>query len=458
MRKKAIVAWVECALPDKEVLERLRKMIRELESRAAVFPSGQQPAHGFVSARGGPPPLPGPFCPAPPVPAAGGESVLPRAQASRRDPLPLSSAVTEGDGYSVMRTVYGEGAFPELYMPSAGSLEGFRALEPSLASLEGWVYLDIETTGLIGAGTIAFLVGLGRWTDEGFAVEQYLLTSRQGEEAMLDSLAGALMGKSVLVTYNGKAFDVPVLQSRYILAGMRCPFPLKAHLDFLSITKALGRRAPYGQSLKEAVRRFTGYTRESDIPGNMIPALYFIYEKEGDLSVLSPVLKHNFLDVVDMACLAYVFGEILTAGPASGDPEALSGAGKLHLRRGNLEMARRCLETAGSCAPEWRRMKGDAEASRLRLLAKVLRRQGDWERAIDALETLLSLGPAKDEDYLFLARCYEVGRGDLDKAMEIVSSALERYAGGTGEVPESLLKRKRRLLKAISQRGRVREA
>jgi hypothetical protein len=139
---------------------------------------------------------------------------------------------------------------------------------------------------------------------------------------------------------------------------MRSPVPPKAHLDFLSATRALGRRASYGQSLKEAVRRFTGATRESDIPGSMIPALYFIYEKEGDSSVLSPVLKHNLLDVVDMACLARVFGDIFTAEPEAGDAEALSGAGKLHLRRGNLELARKCLETAGSCGPDWRKMKG----------------------------------------------------------------------------------------------------
>lgn len=429
-------------MPDKEVLERLRKMIRELERKTATPITG--PLSGFFPS------------PAPPASLSTSKRPSPVPQEApktsfSRDPLPLSTGTRHEAGYSVISTVYAQGAFPELLPPSPASLDGFRSLEPSLKSLDEWVYLDIETTGLMGAATTAFLVGLGGWTQEGFAVDQYLLTSRQGEEAMLDALALALGEKDALVTFNGKAFDVPILQSRYIMNAMRSPVPLKAHLDFLSATRALGRRASYGQSLKEAVRRFTGYTRESDIPGSMIPALYFVYEKEGDLSVLSPVMKHNLLDVVDMACLARAFGEILTAEPEAGDPEALSGAGRLHFRRGNLEMAKRCLETAGSCGPDWRKMKGDAEALRLRLLAKVLRKQEDWEGAIEALETLVSLLPARDEDYLSLARCYELGRRDLPKAMEIVRRALDRHGDAADEFPESLLRRKRRLERAMAR-------
>lgn len=427
-------------MPDKEVLERLRRMIRELEAKTAT----SLPGH-----------LSG-FPPSPPPPPSATSAPLPVPPESRttsfsRDPVPLWTDTRQEAGYAVVTTVHAGGAFPELLPPSPASLPGFRALEPSLRSLDGWVYLDIETTGLMGAATIAFLVGLGRWTGEGFTVDQYLLTSRQGEEYMLDALVNALEGKDALVTFNGKAFDVPVLQSRYVMNGMRSPVPPEAHLDFLSATRALGRRAHYGQSLKEAVRRFTGATRESDIPGNMIPALYFIYEKEGDSSVLSPVLKHNLLDVVDMACLARVFGDIFAAGSEAGDAEALSGAGKLHLRRGNLELARKCLETAGSCGPDWRKTRGDAEALRLRLLAKVLRKQEDWQGAIEVLETLVSSAPAKDEDYLSLARCYELGPRDLPKAVEIVSRAVYRHEAAGNEIPECLLRRKRRLERAMAR-------
>jgi uncharacterized protein YprB with RNaseH-like and TPR domain len=416
-------------LPDKEVIERLRKMIREMEVKATVTP----------------PLAPSPISASPELPDTGCSS-------SRDYPCFRTETRQEKD-FSIVNTVYAPGASPELLPPPPRSLTGFRALEPRIDTVDGWVYLDIETTGLMGAATLAFLVGVGKWTDEGFSVDQYLITSRQGEESMLEALSAALRDSAVLVTFNGKAFDVPVLQSRYIMNAMRCPVPLPAHLDFLSVTRSLGRRASYGQSLKEAVRRFTGVVRDGDIPGNMIPALYFIYEREGDPSVLLPVMKHNRLDVVDMACLAWVFAHILTADPLACDPEALSGAGKLHLRRGNLELARRCLETAGASAPDWGRMSGDSEATRLRLLSKILRKQGDWQGAIQALEILLSSLPAKDEDYLSLARCYELGPRDLPKAMETVDRALARHDGAPERIPDGLRKRKRRLERVISRLG-----
>jgi uncharacterized protein YprB with RNaseH-like and TPR domain len=439
-------------LPDKEVIERLRRMIRGLEAKKGAWSPDPVP---FLSSSPSPRPTYSPDLES--GSARDGSNPISRASHvfPARDYPSLRTESRQEQDYSVITTVYAEGASPELLPPSPSSLPGFRALEPSLDSLDGWAYLDIETTGLMGAATVAFLVGVGRWTAEGFSVDQYFLTSRQGEESMLAALSEALRGRRTLVTFNGKAFDVPVLQSRYVMNGMRCPLPLKAHLDFLSLTRTLGRRASYGQSLKEAVRRFTGVVREGDIPGSMIPALYFIYEREGDPSVLLPVMKHNRLDVVDMACLAWVFGHILTASAEAGDPEALTGAGKLHLRRRNLELARRCLETAGRGASDWGRVTGDGEALRLRLLARVLRRQQDWQGAIEALETLVSSAPAKDEDYLSLARCYELGPRDLSKAMETVDRALARHDGATDEIPEGLLKRKRRLERAVARRHRL---
>lgn len=428
-------------MPDKEVIDRLRGIIKELESGAGSRDSDF--------------PLPVRAMPAPVVesgrPGHGPFSASPGSYAQKRAwDIPFARTETrEEHGYSVITTVHEAGATPELFPPPAGSLSGFRSQEPCLDTLEDWLYLDIETTGLAGAATVAFLIGLGSWTAEGFSVDQYFLTSRQGEEAMLDAVAGALRGRRVLVTFNGKAFDVPVLQSRYVMVGMRPPLPLRAHLDFLSLTRSLGRRASYGQSLKEAVRRFTGVVREGDIPGNMVPALYFIYEREGDPSVLLPVIKHNRLDVVDMACLTWVFGHILTASERAGDPDSLAGAGKLHLRRGNLELARKCLETAGCGAPEFGRTSAGAEVRRLRLLAQVLRKQSDWEGALKALEVLVSLGSTRDEDYLNLSRCYEVGRSDLKTALEVISHAIGGHEAATSEVPQDLLRRKRRLERAI---------
>lgn len=427
-------------MPDKEVIDRLREMIKGLESREPHLPP---PAAALEEM------LPGDTEGGPDTGCRAGYRI---PYASKAADIPfLRTDTREKKDYSVITTVYGEGATPELLPPPEGSLPGFQSLEPCLDTLENWVYLDIETTGLMGAATIAFLIGLGEWTGEGFRIDQYFLTDRQGEEAMLEAIGKVLEGRRVLVTFNGKAFDVPVIQSRYVMAAMRPPVPLASHLDFLSLTRRMGRRTNYGQSLKEAVRRFTGVVRSGDIPGHMIPALYFVYEREGDPSILLPVIKHNRLDVLDMACLTWVFGHILTAGARAGDPESLAGAGKLHLKRGNLELARKCLESACRDAPELGRTSVDTEASRLRLLGQVLRKQSDWEGAVSALEALVSTGCAKDEDYLSLARCYELGSGDLEKAMEVARQALLRHEIAMTEAPESLKSRIRRLERRLSK-------
>lgn len=420
-------------MPDKEAIDRLRSIIKALETGDAEHRSEAGKAE---TGMGG----------------------LSKASPAARMPSDVPSVRSETrleQHYSVVTTVYEIGAAPELLPLPSESLPGLKSLEPCIDTLEGWVYLDIETTGLSGAATLAFLVGLGEWTEEGFSIDQYLLTARQGEEAMLDSLGKAIRGRPVLVTFNGKAFDVPIIQSRYVMSGMRSPFPLPSHLDFLSVTRSMGRRAPYGQSLKEAVRRFTGAVREGDIPGHMIPALYFIYERESDLSVLSPVIKHNRLDVLDMACLARVFCLILSAG-SLGDPESLTGAGKIHLRRGNLDLARKCLEFAGSGWPEFGRISADTDVARLRLLAKVLRKQSDWDGAAAALESLVAAGRAGDEDYLSLARCYELGPRDLDKALRVVARAALAHESAMDDPPPDLQRRQRRLERAIARaKGRL---
>jgi hypothetical protein len=217
----------------------------------------------------------------------------------------------------------------------------------------------------------------------------------------------------------------------------------------------MGRRPEYGQSLKEAVRRFTGATRDGDIPGSLIPALYFVYERDGDVSVLEPVMRHNRLDVLDMACLSWVFGHVLSGEPDAGDAAALGGAGRLHFRKGNLDLARRCLETALGGVSGEGRGGGSPGTMSLRLLGHVRRRQGDWEAAREAWEEVLSSGEARDEDYLWLARCYEVGSGDVRKSLEIVDRAVFLHESCGREPPPSLLKRKKRLARLLGRSWRV---
>ena len=272
-------------MPDKEVIDRLREMIKGLESREPHLPP---PAAALEEM------LPGDTEGGPDTGYRAGYRI---PYASKAADIPfLRTDTREEKDYSVITTVYGEGATPELLPPPEGSLPGFQSLEPCLDTLENWVYLDIETTGLMGAATIAFLIGLGEWTGEGFRIDQYFLTDRQGEEAMLEAIGKVLEGRRVLVTFNGKAFDVPVIQSRYVMAAMRPPVP--SRLTWISSPhQEDGQAHQLRPESKEAVRRFTGVVRSGDIPATR-SLLYFVYERGRSFDT-SPVIKHNRLDVLD---------------------------------------------------------------------------------------------------------------------------------------------------------------
>lgn len=399
------------------MIDKLRSMIRDMEQARPADASSLGPLK------------------LPPVPRLG-------PPGSVRDVAPSSCSVTDGEHFRLIEASFSCGMPEELKMPSGGALPAFRSLEPRLPGLDGWLYLDIETTGLMGAATVAFLVGFGEWVGREFVVTQLFLRDRSEEEFLMEEVGRRIAGRNTLVTFNGKAFDVPLLWGRFAVCGMRPPAPPPAHLDLLSLVRNLGRRPQYGQSLKEAVRRFTGAVRDGDIPGHLIPALYFIYERDGDPSILDPVVKHNRLDILDMACLVSVLCHVVAGEDAVSDCHALGGAGKLHLRKGNLDLAKRCLTAALAKAPHF---EGSETVEQNRLLGHVLRKQGDFVGAAEAFAKVVASGEAKDEDYLWLARCYELGACDIGKSREVVASAIARHEARGTEPPPSLLRRMRRL-------------
>lgn len=416
---------MEEILADRDVIDRLREIIRRIESHKPT----ESPFRASRSLR------------------TNDMETTKNPVVAGRHPEPESLEFSDGQGIRRVTALYSTGSPDGLEPPEPSSLEGFRSLDPLLESTDGWLYLDIETTGLLGAGTMAFLVGLGQWVGSGFMVTQWLLKDRDYEPSLLQEVWRAMESSSALITFNGKCFDVPVLQNRFVLSGLTSPLPIGAHLDLLSSAKSMGKRPEYGQSLKESVRRFVGISRHKDIPGHVIPALYFMYEKEGDISLLEPVMEHNRLDVLDMACLVRVFGQVLVgARDLSGDARAFGGAGRLHYRKRNLALARKCLESA-------RATSSDPDRNHLRLLAHVMRRQGDWESASKIWENLIQEGTEDYSDYLWLARYYELVKADLTGSIRLVEEAIQRNFDQT-EPPPPLVRRKKRLERRITAQSR----
>ena len=179
---------------------------------------------------------------------------------------------------------------------SAGSI---RNVPPS-----EWAFLDTETTGLAGGtGTCAFLVGVGRITPEGFRVRQFFMRDYGEEASMLAALAAHLEPCRVLITYNGRTFDQPLLETRYRLNRSRPPFARMEHLDLLFGARRLWKLRYESCRLVELEQRVLGVERQGDVAGAMIPHIYFDYVRTGEMARLLPVFHHNVLDIVTLACL-----------------------------------------------------------------------------------------------------------------------------------------------------------
>jgi uncharacterized protein len=167
------------------------------------------------------------------------------------------------------------------------------------------VFLDTETTGLAGGtGSCAFLIGIGACEGPDFKVQQFFLRDYTDEKGALLALAKALGNCEGLVTFNGKTFDVPLLETRYTLSRLRSPFSPLMHLDLLHPARRLWKLRLESCQLTHLEKHILGIAREGDVPGSEIPAIYFDYLRSGDARGLQPVFFHNALDIISLAALS----------------------------------------------------------------------------------------------------------------------------------------------------------
>jgi len=178
------------------------------------------------------------------------------------------------------------------------------------------VFLDTETTGLAGGtGTYAFMVGVGRYVsapdreDTSFQLAQFFMRDPAEEPALLAALAEFVAPCQGVVTFNGKAFDVPLLNARYIATQFAvdrtaCPLYAAIHVDLLQLARWLWRDRLASRALSSLETHILGVSRtEQDVPSWLIPELYFDYLRTGDARPLKNVFYHNAMDVLSMAAL-----------------------------------------------------------------------------------------------------------------------------------------------------------
>ena len=170
-----------------------------------------------------------------------------------------------------------------------------------------WAFLDTETTGLAGgAGTYAFLIGVGSITPEGFRVKQFFMREFCEETSQLVALAEYLEQFDVLITYNGITYDQPLLETRYRMSRARPPFARLVHLDLLFGARRLWKLRFDSCRLVDLENQILGVEREGDLPGELIPYVYFEYLRMREAFRLAPIFHHNALDILTLACLTAI--------------------------------------------------------------------------------------------------------------------------------------------------------
>lgn len=166
------------------------------------------------------------------------------------------------------------------------------------------LHFDTETTGLSGGtGTRAFMIGAADWRDDGLRIRQLYLATMAGESAMLEVFASWLQSEHVLVSYNGRCFDAPLLATRYRLARMHNPLTALRHLDLLFPVRRRYRGVWENCRLATIERQLLAVLREDDLPGSEAPRAWRSYLTRGDARDLRRVLAHNDQDVISLAQL-----------------------------------------------------------------------------------------------------------------------------------------------------------
>ena len=204
------------------------------------------------------------------------------------------------------------------------------------------LFFDTETTGLSGGtGTIPFLLGFGFFAHNHFYVKVFILNDLSKEEEFLEEVDRFLDSRdfSGVVTYNGKSYDYPLMETRYILQRKRFPLLKKPHLDFLFPARTLWKHTYESRSLGFLGEILLGLSRQEDIDSSHIPALYFNYLRSNDFSLIEKVIEHNALDLLGLAALLLLGTKYTKDISFAADEGEILGTAMLYEKYGDLEKA-----------------------------------------------------------------------------------------------------------------------
>ncbi|MGC2506134.1 MAG: ribonuclease H-like domain-containing protein, partial [Candidatus Acidiferrales bacterium] len=284
-----------------------------------------------------------------------------------------------------------------------------------------WLFLDTETTGLAGGtGMYPFLVGIAWWDAGGLEVEQFFMREHSEEHSLLTALAERLAERRVLVTFNGKSFDWPLLETRYRMTRTIKPPAPRAHLDFLHPARALWRLKLGSVRLPELEKHVLGWNRGADVMSELIPQIYFDYLRGASPEPLIPIFHHNQMDLRGLAALATRVLSLVGNPETHGqDGFELFGVSRICERRGEDLRARKLYER--SIAFE---LPPEADRVARRSLARLAKREGDYALACSLWEGMLGNSREGFEAYEQLAIYYERHAREPQRAAALARKAI----------------------------------
>jgi len=306
-------------------------------------------------------------------------------------------------------------------------------------------FFDTETTGLGGTGTVPFLIGVGSFNDYGFEIRQYIIPDYSDETAMLEDLSGEFSETNSIVSYNGAAFDLPILRDRLILNRVAKKIKHDKHIDLLHSVRRLYKRRLGDCSLTNVEREIFSFYRIDDIPGYLVPSVYFEWLNEENLNNMAAVMEHNRLDILTLAFIMERIASIFQENGKNLDSiDDLHSLSKIHIRRKNHDQS---LDINNRISDQ----NQDNLADDILLFnAQIYKKTGEFEKAVSIWEKLKSSNSRQGmQANLEMAMYLEHKKKDYTQALKCAQKAYN-YQGLTECNYKVLSCRVARLLKKIT--------
>lgn len=287
---------------------------------------------------------------------------------------------------------------------------------PSNLNERDFLFLDTETTGLSGGvGTVAFQVGLGYIENNRFVVEQFFMRDYHEEPAMLAEIARRCARFSVLVTFNGRSFDVPLLKSRLLMNRQRdtCFPPL--HADVLFPARRLWKLRLGSCRLSRLEEALLGIRRVDDLEGALVPQTYFGYLKDRRFAPIERILKHNQQDIVSLAQLFFFLCMQFAKPEGISHEQDLLSLARVYEKQGYMAESKKCYRLSA---------KGSVRAQAFHALASQEKRQGHENNAIRLYSAMARRGDNAVLAYEALAKLAEHQKRDVQQALHYTRQAL----------------------------------